>query len=235
MKILMLLLLLCFYSCSLLGPSPHDSMSKRLRSYIYSKPLNELKEGIKKGVIKQNSLTESRMISLSSTVSAHNRAKSEISAEEAMQDGFTYKHKLYRSKTLDIELGDFFAANTASRLKSKLNEVIETGDIHLLEDDADKMILVNGGRIITASKVTENQTKIETCILISYQRGPLDIGFSLSKFAANGFNPLKALNISKGPVILEESLKYCNRDRAMELSLFYELEPELAQKWEKDK
>lgn len=232
-----LVMIITLSSCALFKPTIQDRMSKRLIGHKYDQSLKEALPKVQTALEKRNSFGAKAIIL--STPPGHIKvAKAQAKIKEEMEKGFTYDRKFFKAKDFSIEFTDLFKDNIYKNLKSKLDDTIKTGNIHLVKNTKKEFIYVKGSSVISAKVDKDGKTVVNACSLHNYKRGPLNIDLDTSALLANGLKQsfetslLMALKLSKGPILLEESMKYCKRDRAMELVVFYELDPVLAKKWE---
>lgn len=226
-------------SCSLLNLDDHTSISKRLKNYKYDRSLRKLKNKVK-GFLKDGNGDDAPifMVSMydgSNKLGFHRGEMSkkldgEFDSVVALEDGgFFYKNKFYMNRDIGVSLSDLVL-----RLESSKKEILNSlkyGDIHLVEDSPSRFVWIKGGHIISGTKVKENLTKLKVCTLSRVVVGKPSQRLGYSRLYRMGYSIFDLLGINKPPVYLDRSLKFCERNRTLELELFYYIDKKLFNKW----
>lgn len=140
--------------------------------------------------------------------------------KENIDQGFVYQGRYYQK--YEPGLGDFFSA-LSTQDESYLKDFFTRANFHTLKDDKDGFKFVFDGMIFEATKIDEKHSKLTVYSFSDVERGPykLDVNFLalISKYEG-------LFTIRRGPVLLEESMQYAQRDMQTEIDLFKKIDPQ---------
>lgn len=150
-----------------------------------------------------------------------NRREKLMAVEEKMNDGFTYKDKLYVtawSPDMSLFSGDM----------EKIKKNILKSTYHVIESSENEFLIVKGNNIFEAKKVDSIKTLLKVYQLTAVVT-PLSVGLDWWNLVkGKGLFP----TFETLPVDLNASRKYQEEDKVSKLSLYFFIDKERAEKKE---
>jgi hypothetical protein len=151
------------------------------------------------------------------SVNPNERAKR---IKEEIDKGFVYNKQYYQK--YEPGLLDFIGALSSSE-KDSVEKYFTKANYHTIEDTGETFKFVFDGMIFEGKKVDDNSSKIKVLSFSEIERGPYQLSVNwialLDKHRG-------LFSIRKGPVLLNKSMKYSNRDQITEIDLFKHIAPE---------
>lgn len=140
--------------------------------------------------------------------------------KEEIDKGFVYNKQYYQK--YEPGLLDFIGALSSSE-KDSVEKYFTKANFHTLQDSEETFKFVFDGMIFEGKKVDENSSQIKVLSFTKIERGPyqLDINWIALLDKHRGL-----FSIRKGPVLLNNSMNYANRDQITEIDLFKHIAPE---------
>ncbi len=138
---------------------------------------------------------------------------------EELDQGFVYKKQYFQK--YEPGLFDLFSALTSSEEKS-IQKYFTKNNYHTIEDTKTSFKFIFSGMLFQGTKIGANQVKIEALSFNALERGPYQLDVNWMAFLSKHQN---LFSISKGKVLLEDSMKYSKRDDLAEIDLFKKLDP----------
>lgn len=220
-KLIGLSLILLFTSCSMLKKGKaHDQMSKEIENYAYPMPLAELFKKVYKR-LNSSSFTDGKFIMTTAAPNAANNAKNQEKVREKLENGFIYNKKLFVPKN-DIGMSlltlDFKDAK----------ERIFAAEYHVIKNTKKEFIIVDKDTVITGKRISKDKSSLKIST-ITKAVTPLKLSIDwMSILKGKGLK----FDVTEQPIDLNRSLKHSVRNKTEELSYYFHLNKEDANKRE---
>lgn len=222
---IILLILFCalLQSCSLLKKSEaHEKIYSELQTSGMQISLKDLKTKVDETLkISNDFSTNGKLIVLNSSGIRMDEKQEKI--KEALNDGFTFKNKLYET-TQDIGW-DLLKADIKG-----IQDKLFSAKYHLIEDTKSSFIFVKDDRVFVGQSIDEKKSQLHIYQIYKVIQ-PVSINLDWIKLIRRKGN---ILSFSQNPVDFEQSYKYKTQDRVSELDFYFRIMPEQANKREEE-
>lgn len=195
----------------------HEQMAKGLDTNPYDMNPPELQKKV--AAFLESTSLDGKWVYVSNPQSGSHERMMKVA--ERMNDGFTYKDKLYVTAwTPDMSL---FSGDTEKIKKSILQSAY-----HVIESSENEFVIVKGNSIFEAKKVAANKTTLKVYQLTGVVT-PVSVGLDWwGLVKGKGLIP----TFETLPVDLNLSRKYQEEDKVQKLSLYFFIDREKAEKQE---
>jgi len=234
-RYLVFIIVLLTSGCSLLQQAKvHQAMSEKVVDYEYPYDISELQEKLVAALEKKNSPSnlfdsDSPMIVRPAGLDGGGQKAVDIYSKYK-KEGFVFNNKIFVPKEIEIGFSDLFKPNTSEHLKNKVSNFINKGDFHILSQDQDQVVLVEGNSIYTISK-TSSGSKLQVETIHGVVRKSLSASLDWYNLFTGGF----PLSFKRGSIDLKASrIQYASRDPFSELEMLYYMNKKVAKKWERE-